>query len=482
MYGNGEDEILAVDKIIWTGTTPTTSTFWTFADHQGTIRDIVSGNAADRGKVVEHRQYDSFGKVLARTANLSPGAATLPGSGVGIDFGYAGRPLESRTGLSDNRARFYDPGVGRFINEDPSGFAGGDTNLFRYVGNDPLDRIDPSGLTAKWAGGAKGSVPAAGWGAYGAGGQDFSKLYGSLGQVFDRLPSQQSQAANTFTGKSDRGVPFGEFLVTKPSAARGTDAGSESDSFAWGAAKGVGKGVAGLAVGAVVGVGIAAAAPFVGATGLAIGTGVLIFGAGYGGLQLGRSVYQAYSGSEVTWTGTATGRTFTPSQRGELAGESFVGAATLGFGAAKVLAPRFGSGSVVSPTGVDSQATSGGVRWNNGWRTADGKFASPQGADRSGRAAETAVWDAIEAKPGWQVIRGQVSVRNSTGQLRKYDGAAVSPNGRVIGLEVKSGSANRTPAQSAFDNSLNSSGQDTVPGVGTSSGLQVTRSILIRRP
>ena len=217
-YGNGEDEILAVDKITWNGTTPTTSTFWTFADHQGTIRDIVSGNAADRGKVVEHRQYDSFGKVLARTANLSPGAATLPGSGVGVAFGYTGRPLDEKTGLSDYRARWYDASTGRFVNEDPSGFKGGDTNLFRYVGNDPLDRIDPSGLTAKWAGyGGKGSVPAAGWGAYGAGGQDFSKLYGSLGQVFDRLPSQQSQAANTFTGKSDRGVPFGEFLATRSS-------------------------------------------------------------------------------------------------------------------------------------------------------------------------------------------------------------------------------------------------------------------------
>ena len=130
----------------------------------------MSGNAADRGKVVEHRQYDSFGKVLARTANLSPGAATLPGSGVGVAFGYTGRPLDEKTGLSDYRARWYDASMGRFINEDPSGFKGGDTNLFRYVGNDPLDRIDPSGLTAKWAGyGGKGSVPAAGWGAYGAG-------------------------------------------------------------------------------------------------------------------------------------------------------------------------------------------------------------------------------------------------------------------------------------------------------------------------
>lgn len=138
-------------------------------DKSGTIRDIVSGNAADRGKVVEHRQFDRFGKILARTASSSPGAAALPGSGVGVAFGYTGRPIEEKTGLSDDRARWYDANTGRLINEDPSGIKGGDTNLFRSVGNDPLDRVDPSGLTAKWAGGAKGSVPAAAFGAYGAG-------------------------------------------------------------------------------------------------------------------------------------------------------------------------------------------------------------------------------------------------------------------------------------------------------------------------
>ena len=100
-YGNGEDEILAVDKITWNGSTPTTSTFWTFADHQGTIRDIVSGNAGTRGQVVEHRQYDSFGKILARTANLSPGAATLPGAGVGVAFGYTGRPIDEKICLGN---------------------------------------------------------------------------------------------------------------------------------------------------------------------------------------------------------------------------------------------------------------------------------------------------------------------------------------------------------------------------------------------
>jgi len=105
--GNGEDEILAVDKLTWTDTattpTPKTSTFWTFTDHQNSVRDIVSGTLPTLGQVVEHRQYDSFGRMVRQTTGPQAGAATT--SGVGIDFGYAGRPLESRTGRSDNRAR-----------------------------------------------------------------------------------------------------------------------------------------------------------------------------------------------------------------------------------------------------------------------------------------------------------------------------------------------------------------------------------------
>ena len=163
-YGNGVDEILAIDAIASIGGTRMTSTFWTFTDHQDSVRDIVSGNAADRGKVVEHRQYDSYGRIVRRTT--SPVAGSPVTAGVGIDFGYAGRPLEERTGLSDNRARWYEPGTGKFISEDPSGFKGGDANLFRYVGNDPLNRIDPSGLMAKWAQPAsRASVPAAGYAA-----------------------------------------------------------------------------------------------------------------------------------------------------------------------------------------------------------------------------------------------------------------------------------------------------------------------------
>jgi len=44
------------------------------------------------------------------------------------------------------RARYYHPGLQRFISEDPIGFAAGDSNLYAYVMNGPLNAIDPLGL------------------------------------------------------------------------------------------------------------------------------------------------------------------------------------------------------------------------------------------------------------------------------------------------------------------------------------------------
>ena len=40
----------------------------------------------------------------------------------------------------------YDPTIGRWLSEDPIGFEGGDANLYRYVGNQPTQHTDPSGL------------------------------------------------------------------------------------------------------------------------------------------------------------------------------------------------------------------------------------------------------------------------------------------------------------------------------------------------
>ena len=56
------------------------------------------------------------------------------------------------------RARYYHPGFARFISENPTGFVGGDVNLYAYVRNDPVRFVDPSGnalsIIAGIAGGA----------------------------------------------------------------------------------------------------------------------------------------------------------------------------------------------------------------------------------------------------------------------------------------------------------------------------------------
>jgi RHS repeat-associated protein len=114
-------------------------------------------------------------------------------------------------------------------------------------------------------------------------------------------------------------------------------------------------------------------------------------------------------------------------------------------------------------------------------RDAFGRFLPKSGGEVvPGSQSEQAVWDAIKQKPGWNVIEGRVSARNAAGDLRIYDGAAVSPHGRVIGLEVKSGGATRTSAQSAFDAGVNTF--NPAVGVGNNAGLEIGRSLLIRRP
>ena len=45
-------------------------------------------------------------------------------------------------------ARYYHPGLQRFISEDPLEVAAGDTNLYVYVDNRPTDFVDPTGLYA----------------------------------------------------------------------------------------------------------------------------------------------------------------------------------------------------------------------------------------------------------------------------------------------------------------------------------------------
>jgi RHS repeat-associated protein len=73
------------------------------------------------------------------------GAATATGAASTNPYQYTGRETEGN-GLQDNRARYYEPGTGRFISQDPLGMAGSGINLYRYVGDSPMNATDPYGL------------------------------------------------------------------------------------------------------------------------------------------------------------------------------------------------------------------------------------------------------------------------------------------------------------------------------------------------
>jgi RHS repeat-associated protein len=83
--------------------------------------------------LVTHYTYDPFGNT------------TVTGNVNANDVEYTGRENDS-TGLYYFRARYYDPSHQRFISEDPLGQYSG-INVYRYVHDDPLNRVDPFGLS-----------------------------------------------------------------------------------------------------------------------------------------------------------------------------------------------------------------------------------------------------------------------------------------------------------------------------------------------
>ncbi|MBS1891499.1 MAG: carboxypeptidase regulatory-like domain-containing protein, partial [Actinobacteria bacterium] len=89
--------------------------------------------AGESGKAQTEYTYEPFGSVVeSGTPSLNP-------------FRFTGREVDG-AGLEYDRARYYDPTQGRFISQDPIGFAGSGTNLYLYAGGDPLDATDWSGL------------------------------------------------------------------------------------------------------------------------------------------------------------------------------------------------------------------------------------------------------------------------------------------------------------------------------------------------
>jgi RHS repeat-associated protein len=106
-------------------------TYRLITDQLGSPRLVV--NVAD-GSIAQRIDYDEFGRVLTDTnKGFQP-------------FGFAGGLYDAATGLVRFGARDYDVATGRWTAKDPIGFDGEDTNLYAYVGNEPVNQIDPEGL------------------------------------------------------------------------------------------------------------------------------------------------------------------------------------------------------------------------------------------------------------------------------------------------------------------------------------------------
>ncbi len=91
-------------------------------DNLGSLRYVLDNN----GNVIDHEVYSAFGQVAYE---LNPRVVHFTG--------FAGGHIDATTGFVNDYHRWYDSATGRWISQDPSGFGGGDTNVSRYVLNDP---------------------------------------------------------------------------------------------------------------------------------------------------------------------------------------------------------------------------------------------------------------------------------------------------------------------------------------------------------
>ena len=96
-------------------------------DEQGSITHVLSEDA----EILNHYSYDAFGNIIQKTEKVEN------------RFCYNGEMLDPVTQQYYLRARFYNPVIGRFTQEDT--YYGDGLNLYQYCQANPVGYVDPSG-------------------------------------------------------------------------------------------------------------------------------------------------------------------------------------------------------------------------------------------------------------------------------------------------------------------------------------------------
>ena len=134
---------------LWARESEPEKTWYHYAsDEQGSTIFITDAE----GEVKNRYIYDAFGNTIEAEEQIPN------------RYQYTGQQLDPITQQYYLRARFYNPAIARFTQEDE--YHGDGLNLYAYCANDPVDYYDPSGYYKNPVGETIGGISKKDWEAY----------------------------------------------------------------------------------------------------------------------------------------------------------------------------------------------------------------------------------------------------------------------------------------------------------------------------